>query len=102
MENDGLQMAARKRCPQCGREYLEAFLYCKEDGSELEVIVSKQEAIPSEQRVVGSESEKKPTKQAGETLVSAAPLPLASAASVSPVEASKVGLPASRFMAAFA
>ena len=78
MDSNGSQMAAKKRCPQCGREYLESFLYCKEDGSELEVIVP--------------ELEKKPIEQSGETVVSAASVP--------PIGVSGTGLPASRFMAA--
>ena len=48
MSQNGSPMDIKKRCLQCGREYPEAFLYCKEDGSELQIIpVKQQEQTPS-------------------------------------------------------
>lgn len=93
MDNNGSMLDTKRRCPECGREYLGSFLYCKEDGSELVMISAKQATTSSEPKHESTESlrEEKPT-----SVVSAA----SSAEVVASPPQAEAGRPASRFMAA--
>ena len=100
MDNNGSLMDMKKRCPECGREYLESFLYCKEDGSELVMVPADLVMIPAKQATISSEPKHESTESLREEkltpVVSAASSPRAVA---SPPQA-EAGRPASRFMAA--
>ena len=103
MDNNGSLMDMKKRCPECGREYLESFLYCKEDGSELVMVPAELVMIPAKQATISSE----PNHESAESLREEKPIPVVSAASSAQIIASsasppqaEAGRPASRFMAA--
>ena len=93
-------MDTKKRCPECGREYLESFLYCKEDGSELVMVPAELVMIPAKQATISSEPNHESAESLREeksTLVVSGALSPQTVASPPQAEA---GRPASRFMAA--